>query len=709
MSDSTFPKGELKIGDTLFDKYKIEEVLGKGAFATVYRVRHLRLNVDRALKVLRRDHEGVGSTEIRDYRARFELEAELTARVHQNGAHPHVIQVFDFNKDEENNLLAHEIDYARGGSLAALIRRAQKDNTPISIDEAVRLTHEAAGGLAALHTLDIVHRDVKPSNILIGADGKAKIADLGLAQTPQSRFSRGSASPDHPGTPEYMPPEQQPGQKAALRHNADVYALGCVLFELLTGRMYYHQKPGTRAKHLRADVPTWLDELTARMLENDAAKRFWDGSEVATVLKDKIALRKLEQAGQRELQEQKKIRERSHRQAEKRRREFLERFWQLFKKLALVTIVLGILIAFAFGTTQWINAANVNATQTVIALALTPLIIPTASELVVSPTFTPSLTAILPTHTSLPTNTRVVFTSTFLPSLSTPIPTSTRQLPISTSLPPTLTPTNTRQSSTSTSVYNLLNLGGKIAFERNGWIYKMNPDGSDLTSLAVGSKPSWSSDATKIAFDRNQQIFIMDADGSGVRQITQERYGATEPDWSPRGDKIVYCAVASDGSTQLNIVELAGGTSTTLTQGSLWTCSPDWSPNGEKIVFNRNVDTERHSEIFVIGSDGRSMNQLTHLRSFSYHPQWSPDGKTIAFVSGDVIIMNADRLDLTYLGTGVLAWNPAWSPDGKYVVFNSSSLSTYDRLYITLVNGLAKPIAITQSSFNDIWVDWSRR
>ena len=157
------------------------------------------------MKILRHDAPGVGSTEFADYAQRFQLEAQLGAKLNNQ---PHIIQVHDFERDGEMLILVME--YASGGSLADRIDQARQSGQPIPIDDVISIALEVADGLAAIHALDVVHRDLKPSNILFDAQGRAKIADLGLAQIPggPSMRSRLSQSVPHPGTPAYMSPEQ---------------------------------------------------------------------------------------------------------------------------------------------------------------------------------------------------------------------------------------------------------------------------------------------------------------------------------------------------------------------------------------------------------------------------------------------------------------------------------------------------------------------
>jgi len=308
-------------GDLLLNKYRIEALIGQGAFGEVYHATHLALNAPRALKILRRDAPGVGSSEFTDFHARFQLEAQLGAKLD----HPNIIRVYDFEQDGETLILTME--YAEGGSLAQRIQQAREKDQPILVAEAVQIALDIANGLSALHALDAVHRDLKPSNILFDAKGYAKVADLGLAQIPGGPSLRSKLSQPlpHPGTPGYMSPEQEHTGNL-LRPASDVYALGIVLFEMLTGRAYSNQRPETRPKSLRADIPQWLDDLLARMLAGEPNNRPWDGAEAADLLREGMAR---EEVAHREAEEDRARREEQARQQraadEKARRDTEER------------------------------------------------------------------------------------------------------------------------------------------------------------------------------------------------------------------------------------------------------------------------------------------------------------------------------------------------------------------------------------------------
>jgi len=271
-------------GDTLLNKYRIKALIGRGAFAEVYRATHLALNAPRALKILHKDAPGLGSTEYGDFQARFQLEAQLGARLSD---HPNIIQVHDFEQDGETLILMME--YASGGSLSERLAKLRQREQILPIDEVVQIALDVAQGLAAIHTLDAVHRDLKPSNILFDRNGRAKVADVGLAQIPggPSMRSQLSMAAPHPGTPGYMSPEQE-SLSNYLTPASDVFALGLALFEMLTGRVYRSQRPGTRATDLRDEVPAWLDDLLARMLEKEVPARPWNGAETAGLLEEGI-------------------------------------------------------------------------------------------------------------------------------------------------------------------------------------------------------------------------------------------------------------------------------------------------------------------------------------------------------------------------------------------------------------------------------------
>ena len=277
MSDEcrSFKPGDVILGG----KYRVEECLGVGAAGEVYRATHIELKVPRAVKVLVRSIWALSSTEFDTERKRFMLEAQLGAFID----HPNVIRVYDFI--EEDGVLYVVMEYASGGSLADRIQKVREGGALIPVEDVVWIGMDVAKGLAELHKRDIVHRDVKPSNIFLDKAGKAKIGDLGLVQVRGgvSQRSRSSNAFRHPGTPAYMSPEQRQSDDY-LTPPSDIYSLGTVLFEALTGRLLRNVKPGTHVEDLFSKVPIWLNDLVAKMTSDRAEERPWDGEEVAKML-----------------------------------------------------------------------------------------------------------------------------------------------------------------------------------------------------------------------------------------------------------------------------------------------------------------------------------------------------------------------------------------------------------------------------------------
>jgi WD40 repeat protein/tRNA A-37 threonylcarbamoyl transferase component Bud32/tetratricopeptide (TPR) repeat protein len=199
--------------------YEIIEELGRGGMGVVYKARQVRLNRICALKmILAGAHAG------REATARFLAEAETVARLE----HPAIVQVHHLGDHDGRPYL--ELEYVDGGSLAD-----HRDGAPLPADEAAELVEALARAIQYSHGLGVVHRDLKPSNVLLTRDGRPKIADFGLAKMLDAN-SQITGSNLVLGTPSFMAPEQASGDAKGAGPSADVYALGAILYALLTGR-----------------------------------------------------------------------------------------------------------------------------------------------------------------------------------------------------------------------------------------------------------------------------------------------------------------------------------------------------------------------------------------------------------------------------------------------------------------------------------------
>ncbi len=267
-------------GTIVLNKYRIERLLGRSANSEVYQVTHIILDVPWTLKVLRKTPR-LDLTTYREYSQHFEIEARLGATIQ----HPNIVQAYEFEKNGDDLLLA--MDFSPGGSLEERLAATRvPSRQPPPVDEVLRMASDLAQGLAALHKRGIVHRNLKPSNVMFGNQGQARLTDLGLAQLPAEkklRTRKGRAVP-HPGTVAYMSPEQAK-TTAFLTPASDIYSLGLVLFQALTLRNYKDVLPGTRPSSLNPGVPEWVDRLVAAMLSIDPRKRPANGSVLAGWLK----------------------------------------------------------------------------------------------------------------------------------------------------------------------------------------------------------------------------------------------------------------------------------------------------------------------------------------------------------------------------------------------------------------------------------------
>lgn len=281
LSDDDAAPTVLPAGTLLSGRYEILRLLGSGGSARVYAVNDRVLRKRIAVKLLRRERVNEQSL------ARLRREVRLAREA---GA-PRLVRVFDVDdKCIHGPFITMEL--IEGETLRARLKRAG-----LSIDDVVRIAGQTAEALESIHRLGIVHRDVKPSNLLIDTAGEVKLADFGLAIRYEPDLSRLTATAAIIGTLEYLSPEQALGED--LDPRTDLYSLGVVLFEMLTGRLPFSERSsiGTiiaqiqqRApdvRQLRPDTPRWLSRLVARLLERDRARRVQSAAELAAILRAK--------------------------------------------------------------------------------------------------------------------------------------------------------------------------------------------------------------------------------------------------------------------------------------------------------------------------------------------------------------------------------------------------------------------------------------
>ena len=271
-----------RLNAALEGRYAIERELGEGGMATVYLADDLKHERNVALKVLKPELAAVVGAE------RFLAEIKTTA----NLTHPHILPLFD--SGDADGFLFYVMPHIEGESLREKIDREKQ----LGVDDALAITQKVAGALDYAHENGVVHRDVKPANILLSARGEPLVADFGIAlAVAQAGAGRITETGLSLGTPHYMSPEQATGDRD-VDPRSDVYALACVLYEMLAGQPPFSATTAQAVlvKILTADAPSITSErrtvpphvghALTRALEKLPADRFADAAEFAAALMD---------------------------------------------------------------------------------------------------------------------------------------------------------------------------------------------------------------------------------------------------------------------------------------------------------------------------------------------------------------------------------------------------------------------------------------
>lgn len=297
--------------------FQIERVLGRGGMGTVYLARQMSLDRPVALKVMSRRW-----ADDPVFVARFTREAYAAAQLN----HPNLVQVYDIGEVEGTKFFSME--FVSGRSISDMIR----DEGKIDPETAVGFVLQAARGLKLAHDRGMIHRDIKPDNLLVDSHGLVKVADLGLVKTPDLSYdadkidsSKTSASGLHTippdmtgcrmalGTPAYMSPEQC-RDAAGVDHRADIYSLGCTLYVMVTGRQPFDgdtavelmtahaYKPLVPPEEIASRVPKELSSVIQKMMAKNPGERFQTMGEVVRTLEQWLGIHTTKQVSAREEQ-----------------------------------------------------------------------------------------------------------------------------------------------------------------------------------------------------------------------------------------------------------------------------------------------------------------------------------------------------------------------------------------------------------------------
>src|SRR5215471_14578735 len=264
----------------LGDRYLLQSRIGSGGMATIYRARDLEADRIVAVKVLRETY----STDPK-FVARFQREARAASAL----KHPNIVQVYDYGQTNGNYYIVMEL--IDGTDLRSYLSTYKV----LDVDRAIIIAHDVALGLGAAHRRGIVHRDVKPQNVLISIDGSIKLTDFGIVSLYKSaNAERLTTAGMTLGTVQYFAPEQAQGE--IVTPAADVYELGIVMYEMLTGHppfdgnsdvvvaMQHIQDQPVPPRQFNPSISEVFEEIILHCLEKEPGARFPDGSQLARAL-----------------------------------------------------------------------------------------------------------------------------------------------------------------------------------------------------------------------------------------------------------------------------------------------------------------------------------------------------------------------------------------------------------------------------------------
>ena len=275
------PAKEIERGTTIADRYEVMEELGRGGMGNVYRVVDKKINEEMALKLL---HPVIAAEE--KTIERFKNELKLARKI----THKNVCRMYDLNEEEGTPYITME--YVRGEDLKSMIRMTGQ----LSVRRALSIAKQICEGLAEAHRIGVLHRDLKPRNIMVDKEGNARIMDFGIARSLKAEGITGDGI--MVGTPEYMSPEQVKGGEET-DERSDIYSLGIILFEMLTGKIPFdgdtsltiafkqRTEEPPDPQDFNAQIPEELSTVILKCMEKEKKRRYQNSREVFSEL-DKI-------------------------------------------------------------------------------------------------------------------------------------------------------------------------------------------------------------------------------------------------------------------------------------------------------------------------------------------------------------------------------------------------------------------------------------
>ncbi len=650
------------VGETV-GGYTITEYIGQGGMATIYKAHQAALDRDVALKVI---HPAL--KEDQSFVMRLKREAAIIAKLN----HPNIVTVYDFSEHEGLPFLV--LRFIEGKTLKAVLQEQK-----LATHQILNIVRPIADALTYAHSRGVLHRDVKPSNILIDIEGHVYLTDFGLARF---AFSNESTSSQDMliGSPHYISPEQ--AKSEAVDVTTDIYSLGIILYEMFTGRVPFSANtpyatilaqindspPAPRS--INPKIPRAVELVLLKTLAKNPKQRYptvramlkaldnavrgpaeaEDGATALPLIEYRSPNENPLQGSLTRVSDQLKTAATLLGGNPKQPRAWLPVLIGAGMLLALLVCLVGT-VFFAMNQNNPATRGTLAASTSIASAGkqATKPVAPTA--------LLPGLTALLPP--------RPAATATALPP-SPPPPTAART--------PTLSPVAAlplAEAPRGKIAYTLAT--GDSAELHTIWV--VNADGTE--AHAIIDTAMWgalSPDGKLIAYNRTKEkgIYIANADGSNSRQILGSQACCAQ--WSPNGKQLVYYQGDPNFKFERAIytANVDGTNPTPIAEGY----SPTWSPDGNRIAYAGCQTNSNRCGLFIVDLKTKNSNLISQDNGTL--PQWSPRGDKLVYQASDgkshinVFVVNADGTNRTQLTYGKSNdGQPVWSSDGNFIFYRS--------------------------------------
>jgi serine/threonine protein kinase len=687
---------------SMFGRYRIDSIIGRGGMGVVFRATDPALERTVALKFLTPE-----LAEDPAFQARFLRESRLAAAIE----HPNIVPIYEAG--ESGGIAYIAMRYIPGQDLGAILRA----EAPLAVERALAIVEGLSDALDAAHRRGLVHRDVKPGNVLLESNGteRAYLVDFGLTRRTADtlRLSSGGLL----GTIDYMAPEQIDG--GTVDGRADQYALACLLFHCLAGSppfgdvneaavLYGHvhrERPLLSA--VRPDLGTAFDAPLARGMARNPDGRFEDcrafsnaaraassrGRQGAMAAASGVAL------GTAGVNHSARTQAITSALSSPRTSEGTQARTGWSTRAALAAVVLALAGGGAVITAATLLWPKGSAPGTVASASPAA---PPSSALVAGGARSPSPTVNLSTG------------SPPLPTASPPAATT----PPETASPSPLPPSSPSPSPSIGPVEAIV-----FASNHSGQydLYRINADGSNQVIFNQTGRderfPAISPDGRQIVFsggdEPTRDLYIMNADGTGAERITSNQDDERYPVWSPDGKTIAFSRTRrSDLNMDIYLLTDTGKgfakAKPSVLVGDIDTdVYPTWSPDGRKLAYAKGKGGDVRIWVVTVANPS-SAHMLRNGSVALTNPVWSPDGKRILYVAGrdvgdrDIWVMHSDGSHPVQLTRSPLDdFHPAWSPDGSFIVYENGQFGDSELYVLSLKDKTLIPLTTNMTDAAD--------